>query len=55
MGIKWVEIANKENSYVCPECHGKVSYENHEYQFVCHSCTIFWDEEQLHLEIEEKD
>lgn len=59
MNIKYVESATDTSAeYVCPNCHGKVSYdivpsktEEAEYHWECKGCSTEYEEYELHLEI----
>ena len=50
--IKWVELANTNEDYVCPNCSGRVKYVEYvEYVFRCYSCFAEFETNELHLEL----
>ena len=57
--INYVYKVNTDKNYVCPHCHGFVSYisdyYNQDMDWRCEGCTKKIDEESLTLEIGEED
>ena len=53
--VSYVYTVDKEKGYVCPHCHGVVSYgvgyNEYEEEWRCDSCHKKIDEESLRLEI----